>query len=333
MPTLGTNALTYADWAKMLDPKGNIPTIVDMLAESNPILQDAAVMEGNLKTGNRIIVQSGLPSVSRRALNEGVPAGKMLTRQVDDMCTQLAGYCAVDAKLVELANNKAAFLLAQEAGFLESLSQEQADLLFYGNPANDPRDYLGLAPRYGVKSTDKTEAGFNIVDAGGVGADNTSIWMVTWHEMSTFLTYPQGSKAGIQRFTKENEFLADANGNKFRGYESYYEWDNGLVLRDHRDTVRIANIDVSALTKDASAGADLIDALIEGWHKIRHQGRGRQVVYCTRTIASFLDRQAMNQKNVNLTVQQLQDGATVTRLKGLPVKVCDALLETEAQVT
>ena len=57
------NVLTLADWAKRLDPQGKVPTIVELLAQSNPILDDVAYMEGNLPTGHRVTVRTGLPDV------------------------------------------------------------------------------------------------------------------------------------------------------------------------------------------------------------------------------------------------------------------------------
>jgi hypothetical protein len=57
MATIGANALTLADWAKRLDPQGKVPSIVELLAQSNEILQDMLWVEGNLPTGHRTTVR------------------------------------------------------------------------------------------------------------------------------------------------------------------------------------------------------------------------------------------------------------------------------------
>ena len=80
MATLATLALTLADWANRLDPDGNIPEIVELLSQTNEILQDAVFMEGNLPTGHRVVVRTGLPTVYWRALNAGVPTSKSTTK-------------------------------------------------------------------------------------------------------------------------------------------------------------------------------------------------------------------------------------------------------------
>jgi len=68
MALLNSNVFTLADWAKRLDPAGETVTtdIVELLAQSNPVLEDMLFMEGNLPTGHRTTVRTGLPSVAWR---------------------------------------------------------------------------------------------------------------------------------------------------------------------------------------------------------------------------------------------------------------------------
>ena len=51
MATLATNNPTLADVAKRLDKDGKIDTIVELLAETNEIIDDMTWIEGNLPTG------------------------------------------------------------------------------------------------------------------------------------------------------------------------------------------------------------------------------------------------------------------------------------------
>jgi len=60
MATLSSNALTLIDFAKRIDPDGKTPKIVELLAQTNEILDDMKFMEGNLPTGHRITVRTGL---------------------------------------------------------------------------------------------------------------------------------------------------------------------------------------------------------------------------------------------------------------------------------
>jgi hypothetical protein len=60
-------------------------------------------------------------------------------------------------------------------------------------------------------------------------------------------------------------------------------------------------------------------------------GNGRIVIYCNRVIRTYLDIQATNKTNVLLQMNQF-DGKMVTTFRGVPIKTCDAILNTEARV-
>jgi hypothetical protein len=62
MATLGTTALTYADWAKRVDDGYKIGAIVELLSQTNEILMDMMVVQGNLPTGHKTTVRTGIPT-------------------------------------------------------------------------------------------------------------------------------------------------------------------------------------------------------------------------------------------------------------------------------
>lgn len=72
MAVKGLTALTLADWGKRVDPNGKVDKIIELLGQTNPILQDMPFVEGNLPTGHRTTIRSGLPSATWRLLNYGV---------------------------------------------------------------------------------------------------------------------------------------------------------------------------------------------------------------------------------------------------------------------
>jgi len=104
MPTINTvtDLPSYVDMAKRMDPDGSIADIAELLAEENPIVQDAVVVEGNLTTGHRHVIRTGLPEATWRRLNYGVPRGKSRTAQVDDTTGMLEAYAEVDKDLAAL---------------------------------------------------------------------------------------------------------------------------------------------------------------------------------------------------------------------------------------
>lgn len=64
MSVKGLTALTLADWGKRVDPNGKVDKIIELLGQTNPILQDMPFVEGNLPTGHRTTIRSGLPSAT-----------------------------------------------------------------------------------------------------------------------------------------------------------------------------------------------------------------------------------------------------------------------------
>ncbi len=328
MATIGNTNPTYLDVAKRLDPNGKVETIVEMLNEDNEVLNDATLIEGNLPTGHRTTVRTGLPTATWRKLNYGVARSKSQTAQVQDSAGMLEAYAEVDKALADLNGNTAAFRISEDRAFLEAMNQEMASTLFYGDTDVNPERFMGLSPRYNSLSAAN---GVNIISGGGSGSTNTSIWLINWDPNVAHLFYPKGSQAGWQHKDLGEETLSDGAGGYYQGYRTHYKWDLGFSLRDWRYVVRIANIDVTALTYNAATGAKLVDLLVQAIEQVKGM-RGRTVFYANRTITSFLRRQIVNASgNVRLSIDEVYGKKSVT-VDGIPIRKTDALLNTEATV-
>lgn len=340
MATLSTGQLTLADWAKRIDPDGQVPKVAELLSQTNEILEDAVFMEGNLPTGHRSVIRTGLPSVYWRSINQGVPRSKSTTAQVDDSCGMLEAYAAVDKDLAELNGNTAAFRLSEDVAFLEAMNQAQAQTMIYGNPTTDPRQYLGLAGRYGAISG-AGNAG-NILDAGGTGSANTSIYLVCWGENTVFCPFPKGSKAGLVSEDDGVLTIYDSNNNPFNAYQTHYQWKNGLVVKDWRYVVRIANIDtatfaaLSGTQATTAVATNILHMMLRAMDRIPQWGNVRGAFYMNRSVFSLLRRLAM-EKSVNALA--LESGANQfgtpmawASFEGIPLRKVDQLLNTEARV-
>ena len=340
MATLATNALTLADWAKRLDPDGKVPVVAELLSQSNEILEDAVFMEGNLPTGHRVTIRTGLPAVYWRAINQGVPGSKSQTAQVDEAMGMLEAYSRVDVDLANLNGNTAAFRLSEDQAFLEAMNQTQAGTMFYGNPGTDPRQYLGLAPRYGTISG--AVNGQNVLDAGGTASANTSIYLVVWGENTVFCTFPKGSKAGLVHEDMGQLTVYDSNNNPYQALQTHYQWKNGLVVKDWRYVVRIANIDtatfaaLSGTQAPTAVATSILHMMVRALDRIPNMAMGRAAFYMNRTVFSLLRRIAM-EKSVNaLALQQGMNQfgtpANWTSFEGVPLRRCDQILNTESRV-
>lgn len=327
---------TLLDLRARMDPDNKIAAIIEMLAQTNPILEDMVMGEGNLPTGHRTTVRTGLPSVYWRTINKGVKPSKSRTAQVDEGCGMLEAYAEVDKVLADLNGNTSAFRLSEDRAFIESMNQEMARGLFYANPEVEPEKFLGLAPRYAAASTDETQSGYNIVKpAGSVtpsGADQTSIWLVVWGMNSVHGIYPKGSEAGLKHQDLGEVTLGDATNGYYQGYRAHYKWDLGLVVRDWRYVVRIANIDIGSITTDP-ATQGLLDAMDEAIQRIPSLSMGRPVFYARREVLSLITKQARKAASATITVQDLEENRQLVKFSGIPIKRTDGLLKTEAVVS
>lgn len=333
MATLSSNALTLADWAKRQDPDGKIPKVAELLSQSNEILEDAVFQEGNLPTGHRVVIRTGLPTVYWRSINSGIPTSKSTTAQVDESVGMLEAYARVDKDLALLNGNTAAFRLSEDSAFLEAMNQAQASTMFYGNPATDPRQYLGLAPRYSAISGAGNAQ--NIIDAGGTSSNNASIYLVVWGENTVFCTFPKGSQAGLVHNDQGEMTVYDSNNNPYQAYQTHYQWKNGLVVKDWRYVVRVANINTANLVAESGA-ADLVKLMSRALDRIPNLGMGRAAFYMNRTLYSMLRVQALNKSQNAIAVQpainQFGTAANWTTFEGVPLRRVDKLLNTEARV-
>jgi len=327
MAVKGLTALTLADWGKRVDGNGKIDKIIELLGQTNPILDDMLFVEGNLPTGHRTTVRTGLPTATWRLLNYGVQQSKSTTVQITDSIGMLEAYSEVDKSLADLNGNTSDFRLSEDRAFLEAMNQQMAQTLFYGDSSVNPQQFMGLSSRYSSKAAGN---GQNIIDAGGTGTDNTSIWLVVWGENTAHGIFPKGQKAGIQHQDLGEQTLQDANGGKYQGYRSHYKWDNGFTLRDWRYVVRIANIDVSDLSVAGSA-ANIVTQMVKALHRIPNRGMGKPVFYMNRTVGQALDLQSLDKNSLALSVQETE-GEWWTAFRKIPIRETDAILETEARV-
>lgn len=332
MATLETKWPNLANVASRLDPGGKIDKIAEILNLQNEALDDIPWVEGNLPTGTKTTVRTGIPAPTWRKLYGGVQPTKSTTAQVTDTCGMMEAYAEIDKALADLNGNTAEWRLSEEKPFIEGFNQELMTNIFYGSEATAPEKITGLSPRYNSLSASNAE---NIIDGAGTGTDNTSIWLVVWGENTVHGIYPKGSKVGLQTEDKGQVTIENADGSQGRmeAYRTHYRWDVGLCLRDWRYVVRICNIDKSDLTKDNATGADLTDLMTQAIELIPNLGMGRPTFYVSRRIRSFLRRQITNKvKNSSLTMEEVA-GRKVVAFDSIPVRRVDALAADEARIT
>lgn len=328
MATVGNTYPSLADLYKNQEGGMVTATIIEMLTEINPILSEMIVRECNQGATHLTTVRSGLPTATWRELYQSVQPSKATNKQVTDATGMLEAWSEIDAKLVELAGDGAGqFRLNEAQAFLQAMSNEMAETLFYGSAANE---FTGLAPRFNDLNA---ENGGQIIDAGGTGSDNTSIWMVVWGENTCHGLYPKGSQAGLMREDKGKQ-TKDTDEGILDVFREKFTWDMGLTVRDWRYISRIANIDVS----DMQAGnVDLYKFMRKAFYALyqRRVAGGNAVIYCNTDVMEALDALATNNGTsdnfIRLTPMEIA-GEQVMTYRGIPIREVDALKNTESRV-
>ena len=332
MATLGNTFIDLIDIYKLQDGRGDFVPVIEMLMEMNPMLDDAIAVECNKGTTHLHTVRSGLPSVTWGKLYQGIPNSKSGTAQVEDTTGFVEGLSTIDKRLLDLSTNEGAVRLSEAQAYLEAMSNEVQTKIIYGNSATDPEEFMGLAPRFNDKSAAN---GGQIVDAGGTGSDNTSIWFVTWGDNQCNLLYPKGTQAGVQREDKGEQRLTDGSGNAYYGKEELFTWHIGLAVKDWRYVSRIANVDVSLMQAGSVA---LYDFMRKAYYRLQNRrvAGGNIAIYCNRDVLEALDALATNagasDSFVRLKTIEIE-GKEITTYRGIPIRETDAILNTEARVT
>ena len=336
-PTTGSQYPNLLTLARRTDPNGKIAKIVELLNQTNPILDDAYYVEGNLPTGHMTTVRTDIPHGTWRKLNYGIRPTASMTTQVTDTCGTLENRSQVDVKLANINANKAEFLLSEARPIIEGINQGFASTIFYGNIANHPERFNGVAMRYDKLGTPTGKPTANnymnqVINGGASSGNTTSIWLIGWGENTVHMFYPKGSTQGIEQKDLGEIDAFDADGGIFRAYATIWGITGGLVVRDWRYIVRIANIDIAAVTGDATKMKTLVQQMITAINTIPQLSMCRPAFYMNRAVKNIFDIAAQEKGNLALSIGEVW-GKPQTNFWGIPLKQCDAILATESVLT
>lgn len=335
MAIKGVGLVTLADVAKKGDK------VAEVLTLKNPMLMDVPYMEMNEGVIHKESIRSYLPLPVYRKANQAVAAQKSGIEERTFSAAHFESRSQMDAKVAERGGNEKVSMNRwnQAQGHIQGMANEHQRLMIYGSPTGDGNKDVGFMDIYHTLNP-AIETSKQIVDAGGVGADNTSILMVNFGSNSIFGVYPKGTQAGLKRtdYSANGKLVQiqglDENGapGTFYGYDEIFEIDHGLVVKDYRQAARVANIDVSDLKAGGIGAADLIDLMIDASYKL--DDAAGAIIYMNRVTHAILHKQVKNDVGAGggLTFMNY-GGQTVLSFNGMPIRIVDALLNTEAQVT
>lgn len=337
MATIGNKFIDFVDLYKAQTGSGQIIPVIEALHTLNPIMEDSVMVECNDGANHKHAVRTALPDAAWGRMYQGVPRSKGITQQIQDATGFVESSCEVDTRLLKAQPNAAAYRASQAEAHLETIAQEVQRVYFYGDARLEPDKFHGLSPRY------STLANPTVVNGGGSGSDNMSMWFVTHGVGKTQLIYPKGTMGGISREDKGEHPAVDVNGNTYFAKIEEFRQHVGLAIGDARWNARICNIDVSA----ALAGSvNLFGLLRSAYYKMQRRRNmniknggmvspGNTVIYMNRTALEVLDLLGTNagaSDNFVRLVPKEIEGREVMTWRGIPIRETDGLVNNEALV-
>lgn len=233
MATNTLTQLTLKELTARIDPRGNAARIAEVLHEKNQILDDIPWSESNETFSNRTVRRAAEPTGTYRRLNAGVAYEASKTIPVVDVIGMLESYSKIDVRLAEAApGGPESFRSQEDMAFVAGMGKTFTESLIYGNAAELPEEFTGLAPRMNA-ATDT-----NVIDAGGSGTDCTSIFVVTWGLDMVHGIYGRGSKGGLQMHDHGIQVIDESTSTTVphtlmnRWYVTHFAWEGGLSVRE-----------------------------------------------------------------------------------------------------
>ena len=345
MQVNGTRVLTYADFVKGLDPKGNFAhRIVELVAKKVEMLDDMTVIAANDGSALQTTVRTETPKPVWTTYYGGIPSNKGSKAKIKVSCGRMATKILVDKKLYDDSKDKDAVLEDEIRANITGMKNELASALVYGKHADNPLGINGLFKHYsayGSETADDTESAhyvFNALGLTGNSAAKTklgSIALVGWSPNTITCFHPENSgTGGIEKSDKRVTDVADPDLGGDATYEAYLQyiyWTLGLAVRDYRYGGRICNIQRDLmLTKGYEASyVELIDRL------------SQRVLDDDVKQCFYMDKQMW--EKVCVLFSRLTRGNAITfqhvearkekRLYGIPVRIMDPMKVNEAEVS
>lgn len=326
-------AVTLNDIQKRLGANNAFLPVIEILKQSNPMLEDMPFAEGDLPIGNKTVIRTTLPTPSIRRVNRGTAATKSDVKQVIDQCMHLEDRSCVDVKVLKGKPNAQEYRASEDAAHVEGMGQYVAKVMMYGDLIQEEykETFNGLLTRYAVIGGDKGTAGYQVISAGtaNTGAKNTSMVIVDWGDRKATGIYPKGTTAGVEVEDLGEGDVPDSDGNYYRAVQSLYTWQVGLAVQNVRSIACIRNINTETLDKlTDKQERDLMNKIITAKNRIQLPKAPR--MYVSESMYTYLETFLLNKNNVHVTREDRTNAAPLLRFSGIPVEKMDCMVDTEA---
>ncbi len=326
---------TLVDLIRAMDPSNNqMLYVADTLARANPIVREAPMMEANQALTHIGSRDSALPTVQKRAINDGVPKSAHKEIPVTAPMSLFETMSQVDEEMLRLAGaNAQAFRQRKDRKFIEAMSQSVADEIFYGSVGDDVLGFNGLTTLFDsatVYPNGDSSWWYNVQLEGGSGGDTTSIWVIEWGPDECTLVYPKNTMGGIEIVDLGKQLVSGVTAStEFVAYVTQFKWRCGLYIADERCAQRVANIEISGGSNEFND-----DTVLRAINRLPSMGENPTTrIYCNRDIRTAMDIRVKDKNNMYYREVNDAFGKPVIHFRGIPVQVIDAINSTETAAT
>jgi len=324
--------------AAKMSHNNEIIDVAEVLNETNDIIADAIVQQGNDITSHVAARRTALPAASWIKIGEGWNATVGRLQQVRETIGQLKARYQCPQDVMRIQPNPGKFRSQQERTYIESMGQEFANTMVAGSIAGEPpEEFDGFMARYPTLSTNTATYVISNGATLGGGATLTSIWFVQWRAGGVYLIYPRNATGGgIKKEDKGLVYtLSDTSAaapaieyqnKQLWAYITEFSWDVGLCIEDTRCVKRLADISTLAATDTNTLDEDKIIQIRNNF-----KTPGTISMYCNETIFTQLQILAKDKMNVNYSPDS-PFGKPQMYFLDMPVRRLDAIPTNEALV-
>lgn len=340
----GSSVPTLVDLLTELAPDGSALRTAEVLTQNTEILEDMPWIESNGLDTHKESVRTSLPEPEFRTINAGVGTTRGNATPITEGVAMLEDFSECDRELAIKSGDVGTYRAKQAKPHLIGFAHKMAKQVIYGNAnaAGAEAEFTGLAARFNSLDTASYATAQQVISAGGSGTGLRSIYIVGWDEETVTGLYPKNTPAGLHHEdatgaagTDENGnpnacVLFDAAGKKYMGYRDHWTWRCGLMVKDWRYVVRVANLDLDTIT-NSTATTNLEDILIQATERLQSKSGVRAAIYMPRALRTLIRRQMSNTKSAFLSRQEY-GGHMVEMFDDIPIRVLDCLNTEETQV-
>lgn len=348
MTVNGTRALTYLDFVKGLDAKGNFDhRVINLAVRANEALDDMCVIEANNGTALETTYRTETPKPVWIQYYGGIPSNKGSKAKLKVSCARMGTKIIVDKKLFDEASDKDAVLADEVTSAQNGMKLEMGNMLIYGKLADNPLGFNGLFKHYDKCDNgyvDDSESAHYVLDAFGIGnGDNKaseshlgSIALIGWSPNTITAFHTQGHKQGGIEITPKRvvdipdpEAGADAT---YEAYLQYFYWQLGLAVRDYRYGGRIANIQRDDMLNGADKGASYLEIIDRLSQRVLDDNGVKQAFYMDKQIWENVCVLFTRMTRANAITFANVEGRKERKLFGIPVRIQDCMKINEEKV-